>query len=372
MPRVRRVRRPSSSSHCQNSLAGLDDPVGDHVHRGVEVEVLPLGAVRPPVADLRDPGRRGHQLLAGAALGAQPAARDRAGRVALDLDDLLVLDEHLLRAADGAVGADRARRPVSACDGAGLQRVGCAPTSRRAATEPVGPGELADAAATLEERLAAHALTVPAVRVPRHRRLPRSACFRPVGGSWHPRVCRGGVPRLVTGAVLKTVVAEHLGQAGSIPVRLRHGTRHVRRRVQWTDPRRRTPRTDAVLDAPALAEPRARGSAGRGSSAIVSDVLRGLPRGPASRPDDVVAVVLASLPRDRHRRCARSSTRPASSCTPTSAGPRCPRPPSRRSATAAGATDVELDLATGRRGPRGAAPWPPWPPRYPTPAACTW
>src|SRR5690625_2940144 len=31
----------------------------------------------------------------------------------------------------------------------------------------------------------------------------------------------GGVPRLVTGAVFKAVVVEQLGQAGSIPVRLR-------------------------------------------------------------------------------------------------------------------------------------------------------
>ena len=32
-------------------VAGVEDPVGDHVHRRVEVEVLPLGAVRAPVAD---------------------------------------------------------------------------------------------------------------------------------------------------------------------------------------------------------------------------------------------------------------------------------------------------------------------------------
>ena len=31
----------------------------------------------------------------------------------------------------------------------------------------------------------------------------------------------GGVPRLVTGTVFNTDVAEYLGQAGSIPVRLR-------------------------------------------------------------------------------------------------------------------------------------------------------
>src|SRR6185436_16325332 len=58
-------------------LAGPDDPLRDHVHRAVEVEVLPVGAVRPPVADLGHPGGRGDELLAGAALGAQPTAGDR-------------------------------------------------------------------------------------------------------------------------------------------------------------------------------------------------------------------------------------------------------------------------------------------------------
>src|SRR5690625_6629452 len=29
----------------------LDEAVGDHVHRGVEVQILPVAAVRPPVAD---------------------------------------------------------------------------------------------------------------------------------------------------------------------------------------------------------------------------------------------------------------------------------------------------------------------------------
>src|SRR5215213_7832346 len=60
-------------------------------------------------------------------------------------------------------------------------------------------------------------------------------------------VRRGGVPRLVTGAVLKTVVAGYPGQAGSIPVRLRHDD--FRNRGRWVvqDSRRTTPRTDHVL-----------------------------------------------------------------------------------------------------------------------------
>src|SRR4029450_4083007 len=67
--------------------AGVEGAVGDHLHRRVEVEVLPLRPVRTAVPDLREPGRAGHQRLAGTALRAQAAAIDRRIRVALDLDD---------------------------------------------------------------------------------------------------------------------------------------------------------------------------------------------------------------------------------------------------------------------------------------------
>ena len=70
----------------------------------------------------------------------------------------------------------------------------------------------------------------------------------------------------MTGAVLKTVVTEHLGQAGSIPVRLRQtrllpaSDRPVAllERCDVPDPRRATPRTDAVLADPRLLEAAAR------------------------------------------------------------------------------------------------------------------
>src|SRR5699024_6262554 len=86
--------------------AGGDEAVCDHVHRDVELEVLPLGAVWPAIADLRLSQVGVGGLLAGRTLGAQPAARDRGVRVPLDLDDPAVLVEHTLPAADGAVGAD--------------------------------------------------------------------------------------------------------------------------------------------------------------------------------------------------------------------------------------------------------------------------
>jgi L-seryl-tRNA(Ser) seleniumtransferase len=157
----------------------------------------------------------------------------------------------------------------------------------------------------------------------------------------------------VTGAVLKTVVAEHLGQAGSIPVRLRQ-LAHVRahaKEVPVDDPRRRTPRTDAVLDSPELADAVRR--LGRAAvKGVVVDVLRECREGRVA-PDDVVAVVRASLPRSA------SSLREVVNATGVVVHTNLGRAPLSAAAaealvTAAGPTDVELDLATGRRGPRGA------------------
>src|SRR5947209_4470649 len=53
------------------------------------------------------PPRRVDARLRRRALGAQPSARDRRVRIALDLRDLVVLDVHLLATADGAIRADR-------------------------------------------------------------------------------------------------------------------------------------------------------------------------------------------------------------------------------------------------------------------------
>src|SRR6185312_5978094 len=87
--------------------AGFHEPLGDHVHRAVEVEVLPLRAVRRPVFELVLADRAVDVSLRCRTLRAQPAARDRGVGIALDLDDLLVLDVDPLAAADSAVGTDR-------------------------------------------------------------------------------------------------------------------------------------------------------------------------------------------------------------------------------------------------------------------------
>ena len=93
----------------------------------------------------------------------------------------------------------------------------------------------------------------------------------------------------MTGAVLKTVVAGHPGKAGSIPVRLRHAKERAR-----SDPRRRTPRTDTVLDAPEVRAACTASRAGTGQG----DRRRGaggLPPG-TGRPGRRPARRLASLP----------------------------------------------------------------------------
>src|SRR3954447_1478610 len=119
-----------------------------------------------------------------------------------------------------------------------------------------------------------------------------------------------------------------------------------------TDPRRQVPRTDALLADPALAaaEERLGRSLVKGAAQAVQQRIRDgeLP------PEAAVPAVLAVLPPTA------SSLRPVLNATGvlvhTNLG-RAPLSPAavEAMAAAAGTTDVELDLATGRRGTRGAA-----------------
>jgi L-seryl-tRNA(Ser) seleniumtransferase len=118
-----------------------------------------------------------------------------------------------------------------------------------------------------------------------------------------------------------------------------------------SDPRRRIPRTDAVL-----AEPRVAAAVAVVGKARVKDVVLGAQqraRAGEIGPDDVVDAVVAGLPRSA------ASLRPVLNATGvvlhTNLG-RAPLSGAARDAlvTAAGTTDVELDLATGGRGRRGA------------------
>ncbi|NYJ07116.1 L-seryl-tRNA(Sec) selenium transferase [Petropleomorpha daqingensis] len=119
-----------------------------------------------------------------------------------------------------------------------------------------------------------------------------------------------------------------------------------------TDPRRQVPRTDALLADPALA------AAGeRLGRALVKGAVQAVQqriRDGELPPEAAVDAVLAVLP------ATAGSLRPVLNATGvlvhTNLG-RAPLSPAAVEAVvaAAGTTDVELDLATGRRGPRGEA-----------------
>jgi L-seryl-tRNA(Ser) seleniumtransferase len=118
-----------------------------------------------------------------------------------------------------------------------------------------------------------------------------------------------------------------------------------------SDPRRRVPRTDAVLADPRLAPAAARLGKPLVKQAVAAAQQR--VREGALPPDDVVEATLAALPQ------AATTLRPVLNATGvllhTNLG-RAPLGAAARDAigVAAGTCDVELDLATGARGPRGA------------------
>src|SRR3954453_12886016 len=116
------------------------------------------------------------------------------------------------------------------------------------------------------------------------------------------------------------------------------------------DPRRSVPRTDAVLAEPPVAAAVAR--LGRELVRSTVQAAQQWGRGGELRPDDVIAAVLAALPGTA------SSLQPVLNATGVLVHTNLGRAPLSPAAVAAvvaasGTTDVELDLATGRRGPRG-------------------
>src|SRR4051794_27746067 len=71
-------------------LAGGDDTLGDHVHRLLELDLLPLGPARLAVADLGEAAGLLDELPRRRPLRAERALVDRGARVALDVDELAV------------------------------------------------------------------------------------------------------------------------------------------------------------------------------------------------------------------------------------------------------------------------------------------
>lgn len=119
-----------------------------------------------------------------------------------------------------------------------------------------------------------------------------------------------------------------------------------------SDPRRSVPRTDTVLADERLADATARLGREQVKSAVVEQLAQ--VRRQALAPDEVVEAVLGALPDGG------TSLRPVLNATGVVVHTNLGRAALSAAAveavaTAAGPTDVELDLATGRRGRRGAA-----------------
>ncbi|WP_156738604.1 L-seryl-tRNA(Sec) selenium transferase, partial [Mycobacterium sp. E2699] len=119
-----------------------------------------------------------------------------------------------------------------------------------------------------------------------------------------------------------------------------------------TDPRRRVPRTDTLLADPRLAE--AERVLGRALvKSVIADAQQRARAGEID-PERVAECAVAALP------ATASSLRPVLNATGVVVHTNLGRAPLSRAAVdavvaAAGTTDVELDLATGRRGRRGRA-----------------
>ena len=154
---------------------------------------------------------------------------------------------------------------------------------------------------------------------------------------------------LVVPPVFKTGEIEHLGLAGSIPVRLRETRRHVTQ----VDPRRLIPRTDHLLALPAVQAARPR----LGDDVVrtaVRDVQEQARRGELT-PDQVPDALMAALAKS-----SATTLRPVLNATGVVVHTNLGRAPLAASAVealiaASGYVDVELDLATGTRSKRGVA-----------------
>ena len=153
--------------------------------------------------------------------------------------------------------------------------------------------------------------------------------------------------------VFKTGETEHLGLAGSIPVRLRHARSGSEREVVMgdQDPRRGIPRTDALLALPAVIE------AGRRLSDTVIRTIVADTQAAAREGRLPVADVPGEVERAVRTHRAGSLT-PVLNATGVIVHTNLGRAPLSDAAVravrdAAGYVDVELDLHNGRRSARG-------------------
>src|SRR5438128_950603 len=104
-----RVHHPFAVAlFLKGAFTGVPNALSDHIHRRLEVQVLPCGRVRPPILDLSLPARVSQELKTVRAFGAEPSARNRRLRVPFNGDQLAVLVINKLATTDGTIGTNRA------------------------------------------------------------------------------------------------------------------------------------------------------------------------------------------------------------------------------------------------------------------------
>src|ERR1700735_229037 len=87
-------------------VPAFPQPISDHIHRLFEVELFPFGPVWPSIAYFPKALRVRRQFIARGPFWAEPSARKRRRRVALNRNELIAFVKDKLSAADRTVRAN--------------------------------------------------------------------------------------------------------------------------------------------------------------------------------------------------------------------------------------------------------------------------
>lgn len=93
-------------------IASLPDALRHHVHGSIERNPLPFRAMRAAVHHMVNAVRAGDKLKGSGSFGTETTVGDGRPRIALDVDDLIVLHRYQLAATYGAIRAHRGNHAV--------------------------------------------------------------------------------------------------------------------------------------------------------------------------------------------------------------------------------------------------------------------
>src|SRR5581483_676676 len=88
-------------------LSGFPHTIGHHVHRGFEIQVLPLARKRPAIFHFFEPSAVGMKFEGIRSFWTEPTSRNRGAGVPFDGDQPVALVKDQLPTTDSTVGANR-------------------------------------------------------------------------------------------------------------------------------------------------------------------------------------------------------------------------------------------------------------------------